>query len=123
MILDAGSSFMTTELMPYTATAGSATYVTSAAVKDDKAKKANPDADNAETIKSIRNTLITTATSTASALAHNVMYEDAITEAQALTQVEAQAYVDSLSDEELEQALTQVGLLEEDMSFDTEKTI
>lgn len=37
-------------------------------------------------------------------------------------QVEAQSYVDSMSDEDLELALEQVGLLEKDMTVDTEKT-
>ena len=51
------------------------------------------------------------------------MHDNAISAAEAQAQVEAQAYVESLSDEELEQALTQVGLLEESMAVDTEKTI
>ena len=117
MILGAGSSFLTTELMPYTATAGSTTYVLGASEENKQA--GNDD----ETVRRVRNTLITTAVSTASAFAQEIMHDNAISAAEAQAQVEAQAYVESLSDEELEQALTQVGLLEESMAVDTEKTI
>ena len=123
MIIDAGTSMLTTELMPYTSAGVATTYIAEGAMNDNKAKKDDPDAGNDQTIERIRNTLITTATTTASAFAQEILHDGAVSQAEAIQQVEAQAYVDSLSDEELEQALQQVGLLEQDMTFETKKTI
>ena len=116
------SSFITIDLMPYTATGVATTYIAEGINND----RLNPNRDpneTSETVKRVRNTLITTSVTTAAGFAHNDLYENTINEAQALTQVEAQAYVDSMSDEDLETALTQVGLLEQEMSNDIDKTI
>ncbi len=116
------SSFFTTNFMPYTATGVATTYIAEG-IHDDRINPNRDENESSETLKRVRNTLITSSVTTAAGFAHNVMYDHTISEAEALTQVEAQAYVDSMSDEELEQALTQVGLLEQEMSNSIDKTI